>query len=438
MFLMVVMLLLVMAFPVTSNAAVKISKKSVTLIKGQTTVLKITGTKNKVAWSSNKKSVAVVSNKGKVTAKKKGSATITAKVGKKKYTCKVTVQTPSISQKTVTLTKGDSAKLVLNGTNQKVTWKSSNTGVAEVSSTGNVAAKKAGSATITATVLKKKYTCKVTVKDSNVPVELFYLSQYYTSIKEGKSTKIETDIYPQNATNKTVVWSSENTSVATVDSDGNVKGISAGQTIIKAVCDSKVETCIVTVTQDFDVQDALKHLSYESYRINDGVITIVKNNYKYNIYLKIDCLFYNSSGEIIDTTSSSCEPLEPGKECALFNMAPVDENYDYVDFSKYNVVLDPEPSDYIGNASKIALTLNFGLDNVMVTVKNEGIANNNTEVSIVFYKKGIPVGYDCNYADVENVGKIDYIKFDFPYGSNGNLIIPDSYKLFVNESYSLN
>ena len=83
---MVVMLLLVMAFPVTSNAAVKISKKSVTLIKGQTTVLKITGTKNKVAWSSNKKSVAVVSNKGKVTAKKKGSATITAKVGKKKYT----------------------------------------------------------------------------------------------------------------------------------------------------------------------------------------------------------------------------------------------------------------------------------------------------------------------------------------------------------------
>jgi hypothetical protein len=63
-----------------------------TLTEGNTTTLKITGTKKKITWSSSKKSVATVSSKGKVIAKKKGTATITAKVGKKKYTCKVMVK----------------------------------------------------------------------------------------------------------------------------------------------------------------------------------------------------------------------------------------------------------------------------------------------------------------------------------------------------------
>ena len=56
------------------EAAVKISKKTVTLIKGQTATLKISGTKKKVKWASDKKSVAVVSQKGKVVAKKKGNS----------------------------------------------------------------------------------------------------------------------------------------------------------------------------------------------------------------------------------------------------------------------------------------------------------------------------------------------------------------------------
>ncbi len=89
-----VLMALILSFPLTASAAVKISKKSVTLTKTQKTTLKISGTKKKVKWSSSKKSVASVSSKGVVTAKKKGTATITAKVGSKKYTCKVTVRNP--------------------------------------------------------------------------------------------------------------------------------------------------------------------------------------------------------------------------------------------------------------------------------------------------------------------------------------------------------
>ena len=152
-----------MAVPTNSQAAVKLNKKSVTLLTGQSTSLKIIGTKKKVKWSTSKKAIATVTQSGKVTAKKKGTSIITAKIGSKKYTCKVTVQSPSISKKSVTTKKGSTFTLKLSGTNQKVTWKSSNKSIATVSSKGKVTVKSSGTATITATVLGKKYTCKVIV-----------------------------------------------------------------------------------------------------------------------------------------------------------------------------------------------------------------------------------------------------------------------------------
>lgn len=90
--LLVTTVVLFMALSMTSTAAARISKKSITLVKGQTAVLKISGTTKNVKWSSGKKSVATVTRTGKVAAKKKGTATITAKIGRKKYTCKVTVK----------------------------------------------------------------------------------------------------------------------------------------------------------------------------------------------------------------------------------------------------------------------------------------------------------------------------------------------------------
>lgn len=161
----IMLVMLAMVIPAQASAAPKISKKSVTLIKGQKTTLKVTGTKSKVKWSSNKKSVAAVSSKGKVTAKKKGTATISAKVGAKKLTCKVIVQTPKLGKTKLSMKVGNSETLTLSGTDQKVTWKSSNKNIATVSSKGKITAKEAGTVKITATVLKKKYTCTVTVEE---------------------------------------------------------------------------------------------------------------------------------------------------------------------------------------------------------------------------------------------------------------------------------
>lgn len=78
-------------------AAVKLSKKSIVIGKGQTAKLKVKGTKKKVKWSSTKKSIATVTKKGVVKGKKIGSCYIKAKVGGKTLKCKVAVKKPAVA-----------------------------------------------------------------------------------------------------------------------------------------------------------------------------------------------------------------------------------------------------------------------------------------------------------------------------------------------------
>lgn len=88
-----IVLVIIMLIPAqhVGAATIKLNKTTISLAESDTFALKLSGTKNKVTWTSSKKTVATVSTKGVVTAKKAGSATITATVSKKKYTCKVTV-----------------------------------------------------------------------------------------------------------------------------------------------------------------------------------------------------------------------------------------------------------------------------------------------------------------------------------------------------------
>lgn len=92
----VVLLVVVAAFMFSTPVeAAKLSKTSLTLVKGKTYTLKLKGTKKKATWKTKNKKIAKLSNKKKSSVKikavKAGKTTITAKVGKKTYKCKVTV-----------------------------------------------------------------------------------------------------------------------------------------------------------------------------------------------------------------------------------------------------------------------------------------------------------------------------------------------------------
>ena len=236
------------------EAAPKLNKKKVTIAVGKTYTLKTSGTNRKATWKTNKKSVARISkkkrNQVRITAVKAGKAVVSAKIGKKTYKCTVTVVNPKISKKTLNLTTGQSSTLKVTGGTGAIKWKSSNTAVATVSTSGRVTARKVGTVKITATRNKKNLTCIVTVKakaaaQPTPPAQLLKLDKTTISVEENE----EVGLSLPNAKG-TVKWTSSNTAVATVDASGwsvGVLGRKAGTATITATHNKISYTCTVTV-----------------------------------------------------------------------------------------------------------------------------------------------------------------------------------------------
>lgn len=157
---------------VNKKINIKLNKSKATIYEsGNNTVqlkAEIRGKKKKVTWKSSDSKIAKVSSKGKVTAKKPGSVIITASVNGETVGCNITVKKVSITlPKTKTMKAGFelTLKAVVTGSKEKVTWKSSNTKIAKVSSKGVVTAKKAGTVTITAKTRKSTAKCEIIVEN---------------------------------------------------------------------------------------------------------------------------------------------------------------------------------------------------------------------------------------------------------------------------------
>ena len=247
-----------------------ISPESLSLTVGESSKLTASiypknASESGVSWSSNNLSVATVSSSGEVTAVKAGKATITVKTndGGKTATCAVTVNAAevpvtgvSLNTGSLTMTEGETQTLSAtvspsNATDKSVTWSSNNTSVATVSSSGVVTAVKAGSATITVKTNNggKTATCSVTVKAAEVPVTGVSINKTSLTMTEGETQTLTATVKPDNATDKSVTWSSNNTSVATVSSSGVVTAIKTGSATITVKTNNggKTATCAVTV-----------------------------------------------------------------------------------------------------------------------------------------------------------------------------------------------
>ena len=165
----------------------------------------------------------------------------------------VPVTSLKLSSESLELRRNETAALTLtvepaNNTDE-IIWESSNTSVATVNNAGLVKAVNLGTATIRVTAGNVTVICEVTVKQ---PVTWIGLNRTTLSLKEGESSTLTVSISPDNATDKGVEWSSSNESVATVDSQGNVKAVAAGEAVItvKTVDGSNLsQSCSVNVTR---------------------------------------------------------------------------------------------------------------------------------------------------------------------------------------------
>ena len=231
--------------------AVVLNKTFVTLNPGKTEQLKITylpdyatASIGTVKWTSSNEAVVTVDAAGKLTAKAAGKAIITAITsdGNVMY-CIVTVENIKVSKITITTTTSNKIatgkKVTLkaavtpsNAYNKGVTWKSSNTKVATVSSSGVVTTKKKmGGKTVTITATAKdgsgkKASYKIYVKKGIV--KKVYISGV-KSVKAGKKLYLKGKTSASSGANRTLKWSSSNTKYAKVSSKGTVTTYKAGK-----------------------------------------------------------------------------------------------------------------------------------------------------------------------------------------------------------------
>lgn len=224
----------------------------------------------------------------------------------------VSVSSVSLSPSSLTLEEGESSTLEAtiapeNATNQGVTWVSSDTSVATVNSSGKVTAKSVGTAKITVTTQSESKTSSinVTVTTSTLAPTGISLDRNTLELEAGDSSKLTAIVSPSSASDTALLWSSSNTTVATVSSSGTITAKSQGTATITVVTadGNYTASCVLSVSQGDS--------STENNTTGDGNhYTISGTNVNYPSQAQI-ASYYNSkdiSSSMAHTETYATEP----------------------------------------------------------------------------------------------------------------------------------
>ncbi len=274
------------AYTITAGSS---ESTTVAMTVGGTTTLHPTVTATNgglttISWTSTDTTVATVSSAGLVTAKKAGTTSVKATCadGTTSLTYSVTV-TAAAPTYTIALGSGESASVALavngtttlhptvtttNGGSTTVSWTSSDTTVATVSSAGLVTGKKAGTATIKATcadnVTYLSYT--VTVTATTYTVAYGTNESGNVSVVAGNSITLAPVVTVTNNASTTLTWVSSDTSIATVSDKGIVTGVKVGKCTVTGTCADRATSIAYNIT----VTTGTVTLSATSMTINAG------------------------------------------------------------------------------------------------------------------------------------------------------------------------
>lgn len=218
-----------------------------------------------IHWTSSDLSVAVVDENGLVTGIGAGKATITGVTndGGYKATASVTVTkvaptSVEIIPREIEVHTGETAHLCASVSPQKassraVTWASSNPAVASVSRTGRLTGLQAGTVTITATTQNQGLTAASAIRVVPIALDAIEISPARTLVPLGSTFQLNVTFTPENASDRSVRWSSSNKEIAAVDANGLVTALTEGDATIRAVSndgglESEADIGVVQVT----------------------------------------------------------------------------------------------------------------------------------------------------------------------------------------------
>lgn len=221
-------------------------------------------------------------------------------------TCKVTVLPIEATSLTLNNTEeimniGETISLEAkiepeNTTHKDVKWESNNPNIVSVRNDevfggkAVVTALQEGEAIITASVGSITATCKITVNPTKL--EGISFDQAEKTVKEGDSFVLTPVFTPENASNKKVIWTSSNQSIATVDQEGKVSTHSFGECTIKAISeDGGFEAICKVIVLEPTIEESIKVNVYGSYTSFNGFVTG-----------DITAAFYNNSSKTVEVT----------------------------------------------------------------------------------------------------------------------------------------
>jgi uncharacterized protein YjdB len=214
-----------------------------------------------VTWSTSTPGITSVSSGGLVTALSPGTGIVVVTVDNRQASATLTVKivpvaTVVVSPATATVVVGNTTTLTATPRDidgqplylRTVAWTSSNSARATVNSAGVVTAVSAGTVTITATIEGKSGASTITV--APVPIASVVVTPATPNVNVGQTVQLTATPYSsdgQALTGRTVTWTTNAATVATVSSSGLVTGVSAGNAVITAAVEGKTGTANVTV-----------------------------------------------------------------------------------------------------------------------------------------------------------------------------------------------
>lgn len=257
-----------------------------------------------------------------------------------------------LSKTNLTLDEGASYMLYLYGATKTIKWASSNQSIAKVSTKGKVTAVKSGSATITAKVSSKKYTCKITVKNILTDEEAAQNITYEEHKTDHGLVVIFNNDNKVNLYMKANVTyydasggmlSTEDNSVGTFQAgkkavltfslphDSNYNTVDYNRTDVKI--NTEVDS---SITNKSHVDD----ISIESNKGSDGLLAKLTNNSDDEISSMDLTVLYYLNGEIIGFDEEYVFSLVAGDNKTVEFDNPYDENYDDIIYDDYEVVIN--------------------------------------------------------------------------------------------------